>query len=777
MNKFRIFIICRILLYGLFALYTPQSVWAQNEIPPPLIDEDEEAEEDEEEESTPPAKKNNSSEKDEEKVPGQVLSKKQQQKLASSNLEEITDENFPEIIESFDFPNVEITDVIKAISELTGKNFIIDPSVRGKITIVAPSKITVAEAYKAFLSALAINSFTVVPSGNFLKIKPSQKAQRDNLETYSGLYYPNTDQMITRIIHLKHISAAQVNRELRNLTTRDGEISFYEGTNSIIISDYGTNIDRVMKILNQLDVQGFEEQIEVIDVKYAKAKDLADLVDRIVNKGQGSNNRNQSGGFSSGMPRFSRTGSGASSQQGASYFMAIPDDRTNSIIAVGSKSGIQRLKRLIRQLDLPVRAGANGGVYVYYVKHGEAEKIAQVLSGVAKDAAPKQQPGSGSPFPSPAFPPPMNQGNTQGGDGAVFGGEVKVTADKNTNSLVITASKEDYEVVLNLLAKIDIPRDQVFVEAVIMEMNMTDTNSWGTGFYQYSDSGFGRGGFNSGVRVADIINPLPTGDSQPMILPFLTQGSVNVTDPLTKNVTKVPSLVAFFQLLTTNKKTNILSTPKILGLDNQEAEIEVGDKVVTGVTQTTTAAGTTSAPNYENATIKLKIKPFISPKSNSIRMEVSQEIKQPNNNLNPPKALQDSALSLSTRNIKTQIVVSNGDTAVLGGLIKETEIETINKVPLLGDLPILGWLFKGRTLSKDKVNLLVFLTPKIIRNDFGHTRSEFDHKANREANIDERLEFIRQSGGEDPFGRTMDRLQTTKKPNPPPTDGTPTEIQ
>ena len=220
----------------------------------------------------------------------------------------------------------------------------IDPSVRGKITIVAPSKITVAEAYKAFLSSLAISGFTVVPSGAFLKVKSARNAQRDNIETFSGAYYPNSDQMITRIIHLKHISAAQVNRDLRILPSKDGEMNIYEPTNSIIISDYGSNIDRVMKIISQLDVPGFEEQLEVIPIKYAKAKDLADLVDKIVNKGSKTQGA-APGTFTAGVPRFSRS-TGASSQQGASFFMAIPDDRTNSIIVVGNKSGIVRIKKL-----------------------------------------------------------------------------------------------------------------------------------------------------------------------------------------------------------------------------------------------------------------------------------------------------------------------------------------------------------------------------------------------------------------------------------------------
>ncbi|WP_415063999.1 type II secretion system secretin GspD [Bdellovibrio sp.] len=669
-----------------------------------------------------------------------VLSKTAKDKFAKAPIEDINSANFPETIESFDFPNVEITDVIKAISELTGKNFIIDPGVRGKITIIAPSKITVAEAYKAFLSALAINGFTVVPSGSFLKVKSARNAQRDNIETFSGAYYPNSDQMITRIIHLKHISAAQVNRDLRILPSKDGEMNIYEPTNSIIISDYGSNIDRVMKIISQLDVPGFEEQLEVIPIKYAKAKDLADLVDKIVNKGSKSQG-SAPGTFTAGVPRFSRSAS-ATSQQGASFFMAIPDDRTNSIIVVGNKSGIVRIKKLISQLDFKIRPEESGGVYVYYVKNGDAEKIAQTLQGVTKDATPK--PATGGSLLSPIGASGQMQAPQE-----IFGGDVKITADKTTNSLVITASKQDYEVVLNLLGKIDIPRDQVFVEAIIMEMSANDGNSWGVGYYKYGDSGYGKVGFNGGMNLNEFLSP--TGGNG-AVIGFGEGKVVEVTDPVSKTTLKIPSLVGFINFLKTTKKANILSTPQLTTLDNQEGEIEVGDKVVVGsnATSSGTSGTTITTPVFEDATIKLTLKPFISPSTNAIRMEIKQQVSQLST-ASTPKAFQDSTQPLAKRSIKTVINVNNGDTAVLGGLMKEQDIESVTKVPLLGDIPIIGWLFKSRTIVKDKTNMVVFLTPKIIR-------SSADANQIVSKKLNERIDFIKSQGGVDPFGKKMDEV-------------------
>jgi len=691
---------------------------------------------------------------------GGVLGSKQKDKFAKSAIEDITNENFPETIDSFDFPNADIQDIVKAISELTGKNFIIDQGVRGKITIIAPSKITVAEAYKAFLSALAINGYAVVPSGNFLKIRSARNAQRDSIETYSGAYFPNSDQMITRIIHLKHISADLVNRDLRILTSKDGEMSIYAPTNSIIISDYGANIERVMKIISQLDVPGFEDQLEVVPVHYAKAKDIAELIDKIVNKGDKSAN-NRTGGFSAGVPRFTR--STTSGSQGSAYYLVFPDDRTNSLIVSGNKAGIERIRKLLKQLDFRIRPEEQGGVNVYYVKYGEAEKIAQTMQGIAKDSGPKSSGSSGGPG------GPLVVSPTQGVQASqeIFGGDVKITADKGTNSLVIVASKQDYEVVLNLLSKIDIPHDQVFVEAVIMEMKVADNTDYSIGYYKFDESGTGaKTGFNgiSSNSVNSLTNLLQPNGGAGAILGFGSGDTVTIKGQ-SGTTTTINSLLGFLTFLKKNAAANILSTPQVLAMDNQEATIEVGDKVITGGNSTTSTTGTTVTPIFEDATIKLKIKPIISPATNSIRMELDQSVKQLST-ANTPKGFQDTAQPLATRNIKTNIVVNNGDTAVLGGLMKEDEFEDITKVPLLGDIPVIGWLFKSRSMSKQKTNMMIFLTPKIIRN------SE-DQKELLSKKMDQRLKYVKSIGGRDPYGEVADDLQkktaTTKGSTQSPT--------
>lgn len=698
-----------------------------------------------------------------------ILNTNQKGKFARATPEDITAENFPETIESFDFPNVEITDVIKAISELTGKNFIIDSTVRGKITILAPSKITVAEAYKAFLSALAINGFTVVPSGGFLKIRNARSAQRDNIDTYSGSYYPNSDQMITKIIHLKHITADTVQKDLRLLTSSYGEMSAFGQTNSLIISDFGANIDRVMKIINQLDVPGFEDQLEVVGIKYAKAKDIAELIDKVVNKGQKSQTA-ATGGFASGVPRFGATNTSAtSSKTGASYFLVFPEDRTNSLVVVGNTQGISRVKKLIAQLDFRVKAGDSGGVYVYYVKHGEADKIAETLQQVTKDAGPKAQSATTTPAAGIGIAP---QGQAAAREG-IFGGDVTIKADKNTNSLVISASKQDYEQVMEILRKLDIPRDQVYVQAIIMEMALNDGFNASGGLVAFNKDG-GKSGFVASDKdLKDVLDPLSGAGNA--ILAF-SQGPIEVNNPLAASggasKITVPSLVGFLKFVKTLGKANILSTPQITATDSQESEIEVGDRVITGskVEGGANGAPTSLVPTFEDATIKMTIKPFISPSSERIRMEFKQTAKQLSQAKIPSKFL-DQAQSLATRSIKTNVNVNNGDTAVIGGLIRDEDSEFTRKVPLLGDLPLIGWLFKSKEVTKTKLNMVVFLTPKILR-------SPTDQQSLMNFKAQERLNFIKQQGGKDPYGATMDKI--LKREATAPVDGanpSPTEIE
>lgn len=673
---------------------------------------------------------------------------------------DITNENYPDLIDSFDFPNADIADVIKAISELTGKNFIVDPNVSGKITIMAPTQITVAEAYKVFLSALAIRGFSVVSSGKFLKILPVRDAQRDNLEIFSGAYTPDTDQMITRIIHLKYVPAADMNKFATKLVSKNGNIDIYEPTNSLIVSDQASSVQRLMKIVGQLDIAGFDEQMAVIHIKNAKSKDIADLIDQIINKGQ---KKNSGGTFSSGIPRF-RPGGQQQSTGGSAFSTVITDDRTNSVIVVGNKAGIEKIRKLVATLDFKLAEGS-GGAYVYYVKHGEADKISDIINGIAKQLKDEQKGQNG---PQVGIPPPVfndgfgnPMGNQSSGSSStgLFGADVKVSADKDTNSLIIVGSKQDYQAVLALLNKIDIPRDQVYVEAVIMEMNANDTTNFGISYYKFdkASNGLARAGFGGGN-----LSTLTNLGSQGAILGFGSGESVEL-DLGAAGKKTVKSLMGFLTLLKQNIRGDILATPQIIAMDNEEATVEVGEEVPVGLSSTSTGASGAVAQSIERvkATIKLVIKPHISPSSETVRMSIKQTIKQlAKQAVSGAEELSKISRSTVDRAIETNIVMRDGDTAVLGGLMRDEESEDVTKVPLLGDIPVLGWLFKSTSKSTVKQNLIVFITPKVIRNpsDSGRLLSR---------KLDERVRYIKDAqGGIDRHGAFTENMRPKLKPAP-----------
>lgn len=686
------------------------------------------------------------------------VSQKTGKSMAQSHLEDLTNENFPDLIESFDYPNADIADLVKAISELTGKNFIVDPNVHGKITIIAPSRITVAEAYKAFLSALAINGLAVVPGDGFYKIKQARQAQRDNIETYGGAYYPSSDQMITRIIKLKYISADEINKQLRIMTSNQGEVMAYTPTNSLILSDYGANVDRVMKILAQLDVQGFEEQMEVIRIRYARAKDMEQLLEKIINKGDSGGG---GGAFPGGVPRFRRAGEGAGGSSGAEvYSVVVAEERTNSIIVVGNKAGIEKIRHLVARLDFRLRPEEQGGVKVYYVRNHEAEAIANTLNNIATESKKAQDQAGQNKAPGVPQGPTGQIGPPST---AIFGGDVKIAADKITNSLIITASNQDYETLKEILKKIDIPRDQVFIKAYIMEMTVGKTNTYDINYYKFAGSTAARIGFKGSTALTDLINP---ANDRGSILGFGGGDDISI-DPTGASTTgstgslKIKSIVGLIKFLTETTESNVLSQPQIMAINNEQAVIEVGDKVPVSLNPSTTGTTVTNTVQREPITTKLTITPYLSPDNDRVKMKVKQEVGGLANVPIQATELSKNAIATTTRNIETQLVVENGDTAVLGGLMSDNDQVNEIKVPILGDIPILGWLFKSRTTIKKKTNLMVFITPKIVR-------SVDDHAALVDQQINSRIDFIQKNmNGRDAQGAIIDSLPRRAKAGPP----------
>ena len=514
-------------------------------------------------------------------VNASLLSKEEKEKFSKSFPEDISNKEFPQIIESFDFRNANIMDLISAIGKITGRNFILDTQdIKGTVTIIAPSKITVAEAWRAFLSALASNNLTIVQEGPFTHIRKISNAMKDNIDTFSGKYFPNTRQVITRIIHLKHISAKEIQSSLSSLRSRYGQIKFYEPTNSLIITELGANIERMDRILRQLDVPGFEEQMEVIPIEHASAIELARLISEII--------KQQSGGSSS---RFSRGRKNSNKPS----FTVIPDDRSNSLIVVSNLIGVKKIKSLIKKLDFPLEDGSGSGIYVYYVKYGDATKIAKTLKSVIKSnkSSSTKNKKSGTSY-------LLNLSKSIFQDK-----EIQITSDKDTNSLIVASNKQTYNSLLKLIGRIDISRDQVYVESIIMEMRVGDSHDWGLGYYKFDkdSNGIGRTGFNT-LNISSLLNPV---NGRGAILGFGSKEKVTINTG-TGNI-ELSSVIGFINFIKTVAKTNILATPQLIATDNEKASFEAGERVPVSQSLTLGNDNTpaTRSTNFEDATIKLDI--------------------------------------------------------------------------------------------------------------------------------------------------------------------------
>ena len=730
--------------------------------------------------------------------------------------EDISNENFPDRIDSFDFPNASLLDLVKAIGKLTGINFIVDPDVQGKkISIIAPSPITVAEAYKAFLSALAANKFTVVKSGAFWKISSTAKAHEENTEVYGGDYFPNTDQLITRIIRLKHLDATEFKGTIKQFLSNGHKAQEYKSTNSIIISDYGSVIERIMKIVNEMDTPGSEEGIEIIPIEYASAGELAQMLSALLSV-KGSSSRSsyipRSGRNS---PRISLSPSVKGNSSGRLKISnIIMDERTNSLVVSANKEGIKRVRELVRKLDQPVDASRLGGVYVYNVLYGTAEDVYNTLMGIKPSESKGTRTASSNIF------SPSHRGAGFGSfskskgsaESPLFGKDVTIMADTNTNSLIISAkNKYDYERVKAVLKKIDVPRDQVFIQAIIVEMLVNDVSNKeinlvgavGSLFTSIFNNtplhnnaffkdvlGSSIGGFLQQPIGAEMLKQPQIGPGVILGLPFTNllsavfgnkqNGVANFRKHLdsNKNLTDVDKNKAIgaytteyrnfentlqfasfplLNLLKDIENVNILSTPQLTTLDNVPAYIEVGENAPVGLTSTATAGGAfaQNSVNREDVTLRLDIIPRINPESETIQMDIKNKFDDFSTTVSSASELASRGVHILKREIQTKMVLNNGETAVLGGLLKDKETRGENKVPFLGDIPLLGWLFKSSSARIEKRNLLVFITPTIIKGK----RQKEQGREILGKKLEERIHFIKKyMKGKDPHGEILQNL-------------------
>lgn len=622
-----------------------------------------------------------------------------------------------------DYYDQDLIEFIKLMSEKFKVNFIMSDKVKGgKITIVSPNAVTREEAWQAFLSVLESRDIALVKVGKFYKIIASKDAMANPMKTYlEGGETPASDDMITYIYKLKHIETADVDKILQKIKGKNGDIITFEPTSTFIITDTSVNIRRMVKIINELDLPSGRDAIHVIDVYYADAQEIADKLQTIFgDKGKGAAATSRKPA-PRGRPGAAGSVSNEASASSVMISNVIADERTNQLIVVAPRDAMPKIVDMISRLDVPIPG--DGQIHVYYCENANAEDMQQTLTGIAgKTGAAAGKKGVGP----------------KGGSGELFEGEVKINADKATNSLVITASTKDFNSLKKVIQQLDIRRRQVFVEAVIMEITLKKDNQQGLAM---------AGGVtaNIGGETVPIYGATTLGTMTPLAVDPTTLSGLAVglkgpdlegTEGIVAEGVSIPSFGVILQMLQTNSDANVLSTPHILTTDNEEAEIIVGSNVpfITGQARDVNNRPVLSIQRQDVA-LTMKIKPQIS-ESDYVRLEVQQEITELvsiSETLGP---------TTTKRAAKSVVIVKDNQTIVIGGLLRDRETNDAEKVPFLGDLPILGRLFRRDKDSKEKTNLLIFLTPHVIE-DEDDFRRVFKRK------IDERNEFLRRFYGTD----------------------------
>ncbi|PLX87785.1 MAG: type II secretion system protein GspD [Desulfuromonas sp.] len=608
---------------------------------------------------------------------------------------------------TLDFQNVELVDLIKTISELTGINFVYDDQVKGQVTIISPKPMSLDDAYNLFRTVLNIKGFTIVPSGAVNKIVPTRGAKEENLPIESGGEFG--EQFITRLIPLKNVDAGVLaNTVLRPLIPKTSHVVAYEPTNTLIISDSSSNTERLYQIVKELDVAGSDaDNIEIVDLVYADAEETAEVATKIL----GSPITTRLAARRAA--RRTTKGAAANTVAESNDGQIIPYARTNRLILVGSQDFIDKIKDFIGRIDQKADQ-VRAGIHVYYLENAEAEILAetlnQILTGLksGQKTVPKVA-AAGAPVEETI-------------------GTVTITADKPTNALVVNATPKDYTTIREIIAKLDIKRNQVYVETLILELGMDALLDLGVSLQGAVDVGddsvsFGTSNLNTGPVGLSDLAPIPGSDSSvPSLLTQAVSGLIagGMFNPIKTidadgNEITLPALSVLLNLSETDTDINVISAPRLLTSDNEEAEIVVGSNVPIITSKGSDNAGNAvNAVERQDVALTLRFTPQVT-EGDLVRLKVYQEISDvalANENVGDPTEV---GPSIDKRLVRNTVLAEDGHTVVLGGLFQTNQQVRISKIPLLGDLPLLGWLFRNKKEEERKTSLMVFITPTIIR--------------------------------------------------------------
>ncbi|MBQ4360940.1 MAG: type II secretion system secretin GspD, partial [Proteobacteria bacterium] len=608
---------------------------------------------------------------------------------------------------TLDFRDAELSDVVKLMSAQTGRNFIVADSLRAgkKITIISPNPVTQAEAYQAFLSALQMNGLTVVPSGKFYKIvELSTGAKEPIATTYGDTSVPKSDALVTHVATLQYVDVTQIKPVLEQLKTNNGSIVDYAASNSLIITDTGNSVNRMLAFIKKMDNDSSDgEKIWVYQVQYASVTDLEKLLTQVFQI-QRTNNRNNN-----------NNNRAVDSSSELRVSQVVADERTNKLIVVADERSYEKMKRLILKLD--IATPDSGKINVVHLQNSEAKEIYTALNQIISDMSSKNGNNRNN------APQNNSQRTLQGED-------ISVVSSESTNDLIVVASPRDFLAIKNVIKELDRPRRQVFVEAIILEVSLERTRSLGIAMHggNMFETGSGDGYFAGRTELNSLQSLSPAAmflgsGSTPGFLMALAGPALEIAG------VSIPSIGAVMNALQTNTDVNVLSTPTILTLDNQEAKISVGERIpyvtstgsnyssllsgLAGGDSSTAALGSllsgygTSIERVDVA-LTLTIKPQIN-EGGTVRLDIEEEIEEVK-----PGGSDLGGPSTRMRNLKTVVVVPDQQTVVLGGLVRDSESQSVSKVPLLGDIPVLGYLFRSTETTIQKQNLLLMLTPYII---------------------------------------------------------------
>ncbi|WP_437506716.1 type II secretion system secretin GspD [Sorangium sp. So ce1099] len=637
---------------------------------------------------------------------------------------------------SFNLDEADLPELVKAISNITGRRFIYGGKLRQiKATVYAPEKVTVAEAYSAFLSILASNDLTVIPHGRFLKIVETPGAVSETTPVFgTAAPVPAEDRFVTRMYRLSHIDANDAGGVLTKFKSKDGDVTVYPPGNLLIITDTGSNIQRMLRIVEEIDVGGAGDQLWVQPVHYGSAAEVATKLNEIVDPSRAAG----------GGGRPGRGGPGA----GGTGARIIADDRTNSLIITASEPDYLRVLGILKRLDVP--QSGEGQVHVLSLQHAGCKELSatlnQVLGGGGGGGGGAAVGGRAAARNAPAVP---------GSTDDIFEGQVKVTCDEASNKLLITSSPHDYAQLRAVIDQLDEPRRQVFIEAVIMDVDVKRSLDFGIGYHagapftgQAQDDSVVYGGNN----IVPSIGGLPT---QLGALALGIRGpEIEGTSNILNTGISIPAFGVVLHALAQDGDSNILATPHILATDNVPAEISIGQNIplqtnVGGGSLTNllgSAAGAagagalgglggllgglnTGTAARQDVGTKIKVIPHVND-SDQVRLELTEEISDAGA---PLGAL--GAIPINKRTASTTLVVRDQQTVVIGGLVRDSATTRETKIPVLGDIPVLGFLFRQRVKEVAKTNLLLVLTPYVIR-DQEDLRAIFERK------MQERQEFI-----------------------------------